>query len=75
MRTPDQCHVTEDFVRSRRSMYAPSCPKSGVRKSSVPAWPAGWSEKQPSTVAGLQSAAVRLVDQALAPYLILAGPS
>lgn len=50
-------------------------PKAGIKTITVPTWPEAWPEVTPTTVEGLQSAAARLIDQALAPYLIVTGPS
>jgi len=50
-------------------------PNAGMKHITVPQWAAGWPEPQPTTVEEFQEAAVRLLPQALAPYLILAGPS
>ena len=50
-----------------------TCP-DGLRHTAVPAWPTTWPDTQPVTTYEYQQAAARLVQQALAPYLIAAGP-
>eukprot|EP00038_Savillea_parva_P031271 m.84423 g.84423 ORF g.84423 m.84423 type:complete len:303 (-) comp9595_c0_seq1:883-1791(-) len=56
-----------------------TCPKTGpsagVKKITVPTWPPEYPTTQPTTVQGLKDAASKLIVQALAPYLIIAGPS
>lgn len=51
------------------------CPPSGYTPTPVSSWPEAWPDKQPETANEFQAASVRYLEQALAPYLIIAGPT